>query len=144
MPYNPTVTAEHSQGQADFFISYNHADQSWAEWVAWVLEEDDYKTILQAWYFRPGSNFVVQMHEAAKLSRQTIAILSPDYLGSQYSEAEWAAAFAGDPIGHNNGLIPVRIAPTVVDGLLGQIVWIDLIGLDQLSAKAALIAGLRP
>jgi hypothetical protein len=139
-----TVTVDRSQRQADFFISYNHADKGWAEWVAWALEEEGYKTVLQAWDFRPGSNFVVQMHEAAQLSKQTIAILSPNYLGSQYSEAEWAAAFAEDPVGHDRGLIPVRIAPTVVDGLLGQIVWIDLVGLDRPSAKAALIAGLSP
>jgi hypothetical protein len=138
------VTADHSQEQVDFFISYNHADQGWAEWVAWVLEEEGYKTVLQAWDFRPGSNFVVQMHEAAKLSKQTIAILSPSYLGSQYVEAEWAAAFAGDPVGHGRTLIPVRIAPTAADGLLSQIVWIDLVGLESPAAKAALLAGLRP
>ena len=84
------------------------------------------------------------MHEAAKVARQTIAVLSPSYLGSQYVEAEWAAAFAGDPVGHGRTLIPVRIAPTAADGLLSQIVWIDLVGLDQPTAKAALLAGLRP
>ena len=27
----------------DFFISYNSADQQWAEWIAWQLEEAGYK-----------------------------------------------------------------------------------------------------
>jgi len=121
------VTAHGSEEQVDFFISYNHADEGWAEWLAWILEEEGYKTILQAWDFRPGSNFVIQMHEAAKLARQTIAILSPSYLGSQYVEAEWAAAFAADPVGHGHTLIPVRIAPKAADGLLSQIIWIDLV-----------------
>lgn len=138
------MTSGNSQEQVDFFVSYNHADERWAEWLAWVLEEEGFKTILQVWDFRPGSNFVIQMHEAAKLARQTIAVLSPNYLGSQYVEAEWAAAFAGDPVGHGRTLIPVRIAPTAADGLLSQIVWIDLVGLDQPAAKAALLAGLRP
>ncbi len=121
------MTAHGSEEQVDFFISYNHADEGWAEWLAWILEEEGYKTILQAWDFRPGSNFVIQMHEAAKLARQTIAILSPSYLGSQYVEAEWAAAFAADPVGHGHTLIPVRIAPKAADGLLSQIIWIDLV-----------------
>jgi hypothetical protein len=138
------VTSGNSQEQVDFFISYNHADERWAEWLAWVLEEEGFKTILQVWDFRPGSNFVIQMHEASKLALQTIAVLSPNYLGSQYVEAEWAAAFVGDPVGHGRTLIPVRIAPTVADGLLSQIVWIDLVGLDQPAARAALLAGLRP
>lgn len=138
------MTTDPSQAQVDFFISYNHADQDWAEWVAWVLEEAGYITRLQAWDFRPGSNFVVQMHEAAQLAKQTIAILSPNYIGSNFAEAEWAAAFAEDPIGHERALIPVRIAPTKVDGLMSQIVWIDFVGLDQLTAKARLLAGVRP
>ena len=138
------MTADNCPEEVDFFISYNNADADWAEWVAWVLEEEGYKTRLQAWDFRPGSNFVVQMHEAAKLAKQTIAILSPSYLGSKYAEAEWAAAFAGDPVGHGRALIPVRVAETRADGLLSQIVWIDLVGLDVSVAKAALLAGLRP
>ena len=138
------MTADNCPGEVDFFISYNNADADWAEWVAWVLEEQGYKTRLQAWDFRPGSNFVVQMHEAAKLAKQTIAILSPSYLSSKYAEAEWATAFAGDPVGHGRALIPVRIAETRADGLLSQIVWIDLVGLDVSVARAALLAGLRP
>ena len=33
--------------QADFFISYTNANKDWAEWIAWVLEEEgEYKTII--------------------------------------------------------------------------------------------------
>ncbi|MGH4014617.1 MAG: TIR domain-containing protein [Pseudonocardiaceae bacterium] len=24
----------------DFFVSYTQADRAWAEWIAWLLEED--------------------------------------------------------------------------------------------------------
>jgi hypothetical protein len=34
---------------ADFFISYTKADQGWAEWIAWQLEQAGYSTVLQAW-----------------------------------------------------------------------------------------------
>jgi hypothetical protein len=112
--------------------------------MAWALEEAGYIARLQAWDFRPGSNFVVQMHEAAQLAKQTIAVLSPNYIGSEFAEAEWAAAFAEDPVGHERALISVRVAPTKVDGLMSQIVWIDLVGLDQPTAKARLLAGVRP
>ncbi len=37
----------------DFFISYNRADQRWAEWVAWHLEKAGCTTVIQAWDFRP-------------------------------------------------------------------------------------------
>jgi hypothetical protein len=49
----------------DFFISYNKADGDWAEWIAWQLEESGYSANIQAWDFRPGSNFVLDMQRAA-------------------------------------------------------------------------------
>ena len=81
----------------DFFISYTSADTKWAEWIAWHLEEAQYSTILQAWDFRPGTNFVLQMDHASKLARCTLLVLSPDYLTSTYAQSEWAAAFRRDP-----------------------------------------------
>ena len=51
----------------DFFISYNKADREWAEWIAWQLEKDGFSTVLQAWDFRPGCNFVLEMQKATGL-----------------------------------------------------------------------------
>lgn len=45
----------------DFFISYTGNDRPWAEWIAWVLEEAGYSVVIQAWDFRPGGNFVLDM-----------------------------------------------------------------------------------
>ena len=33
----------------DFFVSYTQADRAWAEWIAWILEEDHYRVLIQAW-----------------------------------------------------------------------------------------------
>jgi hypothetical protein len=129
---------------ADFFISYNHADEEWAEWVAWQLENADHTTIIQAWDFTPGSNFVLEMDRAARRARRTLAILSPHYLASRFTAPEWAAAFAADPDGTERRLVPVRIAPSSADGLLGQIVWIDLVGRDEDSARTELLTKLAP
>src|SRR5437870_5008862 len=76
----------------DFFISYTSADKKWAEWIAWQLEEAQYSTILQAWDFRPGMNFVAEMDDAAKRAECTIPVLSSSYLASDYAFTEWAAA----------------------------------------------------
>jgi len=43
---------------------FNSADKSWVEWIAFVLEQAGYTTILQAWDFRPGENFVLEMQRA--------------------------------------------------------------------------------
>lgn len=60
----------------DFFISYTVADRPWAEWIAAALEEAGYSTVLQAWDFRPGQNFVEQMDRVMRESERTIAVLS--------------------------------------------------------------------
>ena len=36
----------------NFFVSYNGKDKSWAEWIAYQLEEDGYTTVIQAWDFQ--------------------------------------------------------------------------------------------
>jgi hypothetical protein len=48
----------------DFFISYTGVNRSWAEWIGVQLEAAGYSTVLQAWDFRSGSDFLHQMQQA--------------------------------------------------------------------------------
>jgi tetratricopeptide (TPR) repeat protein len=127
----------------DFFISYTHADQRWAAWIAWQLEAEGYHTKIQAWDFLAGSNFVLEMDAAARQARRTIAVLSPDYVASQFTPSEWAAAFRHDPTGEQGRLLPVRVRPCDVEGLLGQIVYIDLVDQDEATARATLLQAVK-
>lgn len=77
----------------DFFISYRGLDQTWAEWIAYQLEEANYSVVIQAWDFGPGSSFMDEMHKALKEARSTIAVLSPEYFDSPYTNIEWQAAY---------------------------------------------------
>jgi hypothetical protein len=92
--------------QPKVFISYNRADCDWAEWIAGAIERSGYRPIIQAWHFRPGENFVLRMQEAMAESDLTVAVLSVDYLNAEFTQSEWAAAFARDPTGKNRMLIP--------------------------------------
>ena len=127
----------------DFFISYNSADQNWAEWIAWQLEVAGYSTVLQAWDFRPGSNFVLEMHKASQQAERTIAVLSPAYLQALYTQPEWAAAFAQDPTGALKTFLPVRVKKVDLSGLLAPIVYIDLVSTDADVAKERLLTGIK-
>ncbi len=127
----------------DFFVSYNRADRAWAEWTAWQLEEAGYTVVIQAWDFGAGGNFVLDMQKAATESERTIAVLSPDYLTSKFTQPEWAAAFAQDATGEKGTLIPIRVRECHPEGLLPQIVYIDLVGLDEAEAKARLLADVQ-
>ena len=123
----------------DFFISYNRYDADWAEWIAWILEENGYTVTIQAWDFRPGGNFAVDMDEAIKNSRRTIAVLSETYLESDFTLPEWAAAFINDPTSKKHKLLPIRVKPCEPDGLLRGIVYTDLIGKSEEEAETALL-----
>nr|MDT0667937.1 toll/interleukin-1 receptor domain-containing protein [Micromonospora sp. DSM 115978] len=67
-------------GEVDFFVSYTGADEAWAEWVAWQLEDAGYRVLMQAWDFGPGSHFVAEMHSAVQRAARTVAVLSNAYV----------------------------------------------------------------
>lgn len=127
----------------DFFISYNSQDRTWAEWIAWTLEEAGYSTVIQAWDFRPGGNFVLAMQQAATDTRQTVAVLSQHYLNAEYTQPEWADALRRDPQGNQRTLLPVRIDNCRPTGLLGSVIYVDLYGLEQDAARRGLLEALN-
>jgi hypothetical protein len=128
---------------ADFFISYTSADREWAEWVGFVLEEEGFEVIIQAWDFRPGSNFVLEMQKAATEADRIIMVLSPDYLKSQFASPEWGAAFAKDPQGLERKLVPVMVQRCSPPGLLSPLVHILLVDQDEDAARNLLLDGVN-
>ncbi|WP_196219705.1 tetratricopeptide repeat protein [Microcystis aeruginosa] len=126
-----------------FFVSYNGRDKQWAEWIAWILEEAGYSVIIQAWDFRPGSNFVLEMQNATVQAEKTLAVLSNNYLNALYTHPEWAAAFAQDPTGQKRTLIPIRVSECEIKGLWQQIVYADVVNLSEAEAKDVVLAALQ-
>jgi TIR domain/KAP family P-loop domain len=129
------------QTASDFYISYTGADTAWAEWIASVLESAGYVTVLQSRDFRPGDAFVERMHQEIERAARVMPILSGAYLASRFGEAEWRAAFAKDPSGEKGLLVPVRVEECDPPGLLRGLIYIDLVGLDEATARERLLAG---
>ncbi|MEO1396829.1 MAG: toll/interleukin-1 receptor domain-containing protein, partial [Cyanobacteria bacterium J06634_5] len=125
-----------------FFVSYNKADKSIAEWIAWTLEEAEHTVVIQAWDFRPGGNFILDMQKATANTDQTIVVLSEDYLKATYTQPEWAAAFADDPESQSRKLIPIRVGDCQPTGLLRSLVYVDLVGLEEDEARQAILGAL--
>lgn len=104
------------QGQAgveqrrDFFISYTSADVAWAEWIAHTLEQAGYTTVVQAWDFRPGENFIQRMNQALEEADRVLAVMSAVYFTSQYATDEWTAALIRGR-DQRDRLLPVRVEP---------------------------------
>lgn len=123
----------------DFFVSYTAADQAWAEWVAWQLEDAGYRVLVQVWDFVTGSNWAVGMQQGVVHAQHTVALLSHAYLRSVYGQAEWQAAQATDPWGFARTLLPIRLEDCPRPGLLGQIVSIDLFDRPAEAARQHLL-----
>ncbi|TCJ34093.1 TIR domain-containing protein [Parafrankia sp. BMG5.11] len=127
----------------DFFVSYTQADRPWAEWIAWQLEADGFRVLLQAWDMVAGTNWTHAMQSGIRDATRTLAVLSAAYLDSAYGTREWQAAVAADPDSARRRLIPVRIEDCARPGLLGQVVSFDLFGMAEHRARGALMARVR-
>ncbi|WP_051866134.1 TIR domain-containing protein [Streptomyces griseus] len=126
-------------GPLDFFVSYSPADERWASWIAWTLEEAGYRTVLQAWDFVPGTNFVDFMDRGVSESAAVIAVLSRNYERSRYGRMEWQAALRSDPDAPERRLLTVRVEDIPVEGLLATITYVDLVPVTDPSAARELL-----
>lgn len=128
----------------DFFISYTPADEGWATWIAHTLEQAGYRTMLQAWDFTLGTNFIHLMDRGIREAAMVVAVLSPRYLRSRYGRMEWSEPFRVAPEQPESRLITVRIEECDLDGLLAQITYLDLVGVtDPEQAKELLLRRVR-
>ncbi|MBV1941868.1 TIR domain-containing protein [Streptomyces sp. BV286] len=123
---------------AYLFISYAEPDRSWAEWVAWELQEAGYEVQLDAWHWRTGDNQQVRFGHAVE-NGQVLALFSRAYFDARYSTADhWSAVLAA-----GDRLIPVRIDDTEPPKLLRPLLALSLYGLDNESARRELLKVLR-
>jgi tetratricopeptide (TPR) repeat protein len=132
------------EASRDFFISYTGVNEVWARWIAVELERAGYTTVVKAFDFRPGMDFVREMQRATGSACRTIAVLSPAYFGSRFAESEWRVAFAQDPTGERGILLPVRVQPCEPPGLLATRVFVDLVDLAEAAARERLLTAVRP
>ena len=124
-------------GARDFFVSFNQRDRPWATWIAWVLEQNDWSTWFQDWDFR--HNFLEHMNEAHRKSNWTIAVLSGNYVSSEFATLEWTARIAKD----TKRVIPVRVGRLSEQHILDAMLYADLLDCDEKEAERRLVAHVR-
>ncbi len=130
-----------SSDSFDFFISYNHNDLKWANWINDVLIRSGYRTLFQERDCPAGSNFVGFMHQALNRSKRTLGVLSPNALQSDFVQLEWQNTIAGDVTGAEAKLLLVRVANCMPDGIYRRIGFLDLIGVLDEQLEQVLLEG---
>ena len=128
-----------------FFISYNQRDDEWARWVDRVLREMGHDTVAMFADMRPGTNFVIKMHDALKAGHTLILLLSEDSLASDGVAAEWSSVLGSDLVQRKRRLLPIKVRPCNPDGLLQPLVYADFTAItDEAIAVAELRKAIDP
>ncbi len=125
------------------FISYTGSDVNFATWVAEILEKNEYDVTIQAWDFRPGDNFVEKIDSSLKNCEKMIIILSNNYLNSEWCKAEWTSKIAEQVEQKERKIIPIRIEPIELRGLLKPLVYIDVVDKDETTAQKLILDGIK-
>ncbi len=82
----------------DVFISYSSKDRDWVKSILLpVLENAGLKTYVDYRDFPPGMPTIKAIEQAVVTSRKTLAVLSPSYMASQWTELETTLLHTLDP-----------------------------------------------
>jgi tetratricopeptide (TPR) repeat protein len=77
----------------DLFISYNRADEEWAEQLATRLEQENYqdrklKVFFAPWDIQPGEYITERLEEALPKSRKVGLVVTPEAMKSEWVKIE--------------------------------------------------------
>jgi TIR domain/Caspase domain len=137
----PSSSASPADGfRYDLFISYRHQepDRSWVRKTLLPrLEAEGVRVCIDYKDFRPGALLLLEMGRAIEQSRYTLAILSPAYLTSNFTEVENVMA---DHLGLEKSqrrlLLAMREPCTPRLGLRARL-WIDMSNDDEFDSDLA-------
>jgi len=100
----------HTEYTYDIFISYNHADQNWVRSeLLPKLEATGLKVCIDYRDFEIGAPSLVNMEQAVEKSRHTLAVLTPNWIASEWCEFECLLANTTDPAGRKRKLLPLML-----------------------------------
>jgi serine/threonine protein kinase/tetratricopeptide (TPR) repeat protein len=129
-PIDSGAIGEPTTGERkNFCVVYHDNDRNWAEWIAWLLEEDGLSTIVPDWDFRAGYNVVRETRKAINEAQRVIVIISPDYLDTH--NAQWGIVFSREMMSQEGMILPVVVKEcAALRKPLDTLVPINLVGRD--------------
>ncbi|MEM6866797.1 MAG: SUMF1/EgtB/PvdO family nonheme iron enzyme [Cyanobacteria bacterium P01_C01_bin.121] len=124
----------------DVFISYTSADQAWAEWLAWVLEENDYTVETQSLASKQADNFSQVIREAGREHQQVLLVVSEALLKADDASSS--------PISSNINLGSAFLVPVEVDDCeppeyIADLKSISLVEKTEVEAEQTLLGAMQ-
>jgi len=129
----------------DFFLSRRGSVAAIAQEVTSVLTEKGYKVFVQDYDIPLTANFIEEMHEAVKNSRDLVVLFTRDYEQSPYTRMEFTSfeANAAQSAEHRRMVI-LRCEDAPLLGLFAPHVYQDLVGIgDAEERRERIIAALE-
>ena len=116
----------------DAFISYSHKDE---EWVVGILlprlETTGIKACIDFRDFEAGIASLVNMENAVELSRHTIAVLTPNWIESEWADFEGLLTGTSDPSGRRKKLIPIMLNACNLPKRISMLTYVDFTRKDR-------------
>jgi hypothetical protein len=128
----------------DAFISYSHKDGNWVwGWFLPRLKDAGIRVCIDTdtESFEPGDLSISAMERAVSTSRHTIAVLSPSYLASEWSQFESILTQTADPTARERRLIPLLLEPCEIPPRLRSLIYSDF---TRIGGREEALKGLLP
>jgi hypothetical protein len=118
-------------------MSHTVGDFSLADALAWQLERAGHSVVMNGGAVATGAD-VPSALRRRRPTQTTIAVLSPSYLAALADQPAAAEMVRAQATGAAPTLIVVRVRECTPDGLLPDVPFLDLVGLDDATAVARL------
>jgi hypothetical protein len=110
----------------DAFISYSHTDREWVLGrLLPRLEAAGLSVIIDERDFEVGVPSLINMERAVERSQYTIAVLTPAWLESEWTEYESLLVGVADPTGRKRKLVPLMLVPCNPPVRIGILTYAD-------------------
>jgi AAA-like domain/TIR domain len=111
----------------DIFISYSQSDQDWVlNELLPQLERSGLKVIIDSRDFAIGVARFINIEKAIQESRQTLLVITQNWIASEGSIFESLMIQTKDPIGYSRRMLPVVLEPCTLPQRIEMLTYADL------------------
>jgi tetratricopeptide (TPR) repeat protein len=109
----------------DVFISYNRAQEEWAEGLARRLRDAGLRVWFAPWSLRPGEAWIRGLERGVQESHYFVAVASPEWVEAAWPNLEAQMATLLDPAARAGRIIPLLHTPCDLPASTAIRQWID-------------------
>lgn len=109
----------------DVFVSYNKAQEEWAEQLAVELDKRGFRVWFAKWTIRGGEVSSKAMRLGVEQSRHVVAVFSDEFLKSDWTDFELSIAILLDPSNKARKILPLVHTKCEPPRELARLSWID-------------------